>query len=349
MPYVKYAGRYFAAANSGDGFVSRFDEIFGSLPRLYIIKGGSGTGKSRMMGDIANEAEARGYTVGRYYCSADADSLDGVVICELGVGMIDGTAPHVTDPKYPGAVDEIVDLGRFWDRGKLEEHGGEIKDLIDRKRRLFGCAYALLSSAKNADSVINSMQDAAIDLPKLIAAAARLTRHWKSGSGFRKYTRILDAFTMKGRARLNSFAESADRIYTVGGRHGAGDRFLREIIHISELKGHPVFVAPDPLNMTSVLEIMIPELGIAFVRDAGDREVEKHINTERFIIPELLRPFKPCLTEAKRLKRGALDSVDVILSEAAKIHFRLEEIYGSAMDFTAKEELTRALTERILG
>ena len=37
--------RYFAAANTGKGFVSYYDEIFGKCKRIDIIKGGSGTGK----------------------------------------------------------------------------------------------------------------------------------------------------------------------------------------------------------------------------------------------------------------------------------------------------------------
>ena len=38
--------KYFAAANTVDGFVSYYDEIFVKCSRVYIIKGGSGTGKS---------------------------------------------------------------------------------------------------------------------------------------------------------------------------------------------------------------------------------------------------------------------------------------------------------------
>ena len=39
---------YFAAVNSSRGFISFFDNIFAGRDRLYIIKGGPGTGKSTL-------------------------------------------------------------------------------------------------------------------------------------------------------------------------------------------------------------------------------------------------------------------------------------------------------------
>ena len=57
--------RYFAASNSGSGFVSYFGEIFNPacFEHVYIIKGGPGTGKSYFMRMIADEAEKKGKKV----------------------------------------------------------------------------------------------------------------------------------------------------------------------------------------------------------------------------------------------------------------------------------------------
>ena len=46
--------KYFASANTEKGFVSYFDEIYGVLDRVYIIKGGPGTGKSHFIRNIAD-------------------------------------------------------------------------------------------------------------------------------------------------------------------------------------------------------------------------------------------------------------------------------------------------------
>ena len=349
MPYDKYSGKYFAAANTGQGFVSYFDGIFADIPRLYIIKGGSGTGKSRMMKQIADRAEELGYSVGRCLCSADADSLDAVVIPKLGVGVLDGTAPHITDPKYPGAVDEIVDVGRFWDKEKLRRHTTLIREMIDRKSLLFGCAYDQLSAAKKSGDVISKLNSQALDRQKMYAAVERLSRRWKRGSGYNGHIRILDAFTMKGRVQLDLFNQKAEHVYLLSGRHGAESEFLSEVLRVAKEKTQPVFIAPDPVDLSRICELMLPELGIAFVRRDPCQKAERVINTERFVIPEAIRRFKPCITEAKRNRRELLKSVDIILSEIRKLHFEIEDIYISAMDFDAKERLTADLINEILG
>ena len=42
-----------------------------------------------------------GYDVEFMHCSSDNNSLDGVVIPAINVALLDGTAPHVVDPKIP--------------------------------------------------------------------------------------------------------------------------------------------------------------------------------------------------------------------------------------------------------
>ena len=108
---------YFAAANTEAGFVSWFDDIFNArdIDFTYIIKGGSGTGKSTLMKKVAAKAEKLGGACERYYCSSDTASLDGVIAkmpSGARIAMLDGTAPHTHDPKYPGAADAIINLGQ---------------------------------------------------------------------------------------------------------------------------------------------------------------------------------------------------------------------------------------------
>lgn len=46
---------YYACANSARGFVSFFDGNIKGLDKLYILKGGPGTGKSTLMKKIGRE------------------------------------------------------------------------------------------------------------------------------------------------------------------------------------------------------------------------------------------------------------------------------------------------------
>jgi len=143
---------FFAAANTAGGFVCWYDDIFNprELDFCYIIKGGSGTGKSTLMKKVAAKAEKLGGRCERYYCSSDPTSLDGVIATLSDgrrIAMLDGTAPHTHDPKYPGAAEAIINLGQYWCEDILKGQREEIIALSERKSRLFGQAYGYFGAA----------------------------------------------------------------------------------------------------------------------------------------------------------------------------------------------------------
>ena len=104
---------YFASSNTAAGFRSDFEGIFGGARRIIVLKGGPGTGKSAFLRAAATAAEAAGRRGERFYCSSDPASLDGI-LADGELAIVDGTAPHVWEPKLPGALEEIVNLGQFW-------------------------------------------------------------------------------------------------------------------------------------------------------------------------------------------------------------------------------------------
>ena len=89
-----------------------------------------------------------GYDAEIHHCSADNDSVDGVVFPAIGVGILDGTWPHVVDPKTPGAVHEIIWLGEYWD--EYAARAGK-KDILDAQKGIesvFNRAYRNLRAAQ---------------------------------------------------------------------------------------------------------------------------------------------------------------------------------------------------------
>ena len=115
--------KYFVASNSSDGFCSYYGNAFDikKFSKIYAIKGGSGTGKAYFMKRIAQDACEKGYSVRYIYCSSDPSSLDGIIIDELKIAVLDGTAPHIYEPSVVGAVDNIVNLGSFLDENMLSK------------------------------------------------------------------------------------------------------------------------------------------------------------------------------------------------------------------------------------
>lgn len=88
--------KVFPGGNTSKGFYSFYDYIVPEdVSKVFILKGGPGVGKSSFMRTIGEEFVRRGYDLELHYCSSDNNSLDGLVIKDLKVVLMDGTAPHV--------------------------------------------------------------------------------------------------------------------------------------------------------------------------------------------------------------------------------------------------------------
>ena len=122
---------------------------------LHSVQGDTGKGS-------ANELN-----IVYIYCSADPESLDGVIIENIGIGIIDGTAPHVVDPKYPGVVDEIVDLGVCIDRGKLDIDRGWLDRVYEKKSASYKQAYKHLARAREWHLEIERHYGLAVDFGRV--------------------------------------------------------------------------------------------------------------------------------------------------------------------------------------
>jgi hypothetical protein len=88
--------QYFLGANSAQGFVSLYHDLIDEshATAFYILKGGAGCGKSTLMKKVGEKMEEQGFRVEYILCSGDPDSLDGILIPEKAVAIMDGTSPH---------------------------------------------------------------------------------------------------------------------------------------------------------------------------------------------------------------------------------------------------------------
>ena len=135
--------KYFLAANSCRGFVSKFEVNIRTDYKTYIIKGGPGTGKSSFMKKIAENANGKMIL---YPCSSDPESLDGIFLEKQKILILDGTAPHTVDPKYPAVCENILNFGEFWDSEKLENKT-EIIEITNQNKALHKTASRYILAA----------------------------------------------------------------------------------------------------------------------------------------------------------------------------------------------------------
>lgn len=151
MPETYRIKEFFLGSNTCRGFSSRQQELYTKgFNRVFILKGGPGTGKSTLIKKITNRLLQEGYAVELYCCASDNRSMDGLGVPSLGVVIVDGTYPHIVDPELPGIRDEIINLGSYWKEDLLKTFSREIKEHRREIRTYFEIAYRYLKEAKVA-------------------------------------------------------------------------------------------------------------------------------------------------------------------------------------------------------
>jgi hypothetical protein len=98
----------FLGAATPNGAVDFIRNLTEDVSKRYFIKGRAGSGKSTMLKKIAAAGEAKGFDIEVYHCGFDPNSLDMVIIRELGIAIFDSTAPHEYFPERD--TDEIIDM-----------------------------------------------------------------------------------------------------------------------------------------------------------------------------------------------------------------------------------------------
>ena len=144
---------YFLGANSAIGFCSCYDSFCADANDfLYIIKGGPGSGKSTFMKKIGEAAEAAGLDVHYVRCSGDPNSLDGVYLPQRHLGYVDGTAPHVIEPKYPGVSGCYLDFSSYFDIKALRHISGSIRRFNISYKAVYQKAYDQLAIYRKSNA-----------------------------------------------------------------------------------------------------------------------------------------------------------------------------------------------------
>ena len=347
--------KFFAASNSAQGFKCYYNDCFAHLDKLYIIKGGPGTGKSGIMRRISDFACDCGYDVEKFYCSSDQYSLDGIIICrdEISIGFIDGTSPHSFDVRIAGAVDNIINLGEFWSEDLLVEKRDEIISLTAQKSREYEVAYKYLCSCGNLSAVIRLYMSECLNTDKIKSVAKKLTSNILEGKEYRESIRLIDSVGMRGRVRFDSFEKMARKIYLVGDMFGGGSIMLEQIKECLYEKKRSILLSYDPICSDRINGILDKDMGYAFILSderaegiSADKDIT-HVNMKRFVFTDKLSERKCDIKYANALYKksltGALDSFVKI----EKYHFALEEIYGKAMDFSGVDRVINDYINKI--
>ena len=321
---MKTINYFFASANTGAGFVSYLDNLNTNLENsfTYVIKGGPGTGKSTMMKKIAQHFYQKGFSIEQFFCSTDPKSLDAVRIPEKNVVVLDGTFPHVVEPKIVGLTHKIIDNGSFI-KLSIKEHFEEIKVLNRRKQDCFSYLYKNLKSAKQLDDINFELEKKELNF-NLITKKAKdiFSKISKEGQNRTLFLEAINDEDLnlekKNRFKVLKFAASRYESFLV-------------------LENLEKMLVTNNLPYAKICDVLSPEKISCILID--NKYLIKNINLK-------LNTNKIIENNNKIIKKIINLSKNNILT-AKNIHKQIERFYIENIDFEGIEKMTNKVIEEI--
>ena len=340
--------KYFIASNSSEGFCSYYGDTFeiSKFSKIYAIKGGSGTGKAFFMKEIAKRAEERGFSVRYIYCSSDSSSLDAIIINEPKIAVLDGTAPHIYEPALVGAVDSIVDLGKFLNSDMLSKSRKQIESILNKKKRGFNSAYRYLKAYHLLSENIEALIYPALKLEKIRKYATGLAKGIEEGKGEIEH-RLVRAIGMRGLSSFDTYYENAKIYYEINDYFDSAHVLLDEIFNAFRQKRADMYISNNPIIRERLDTLYTAKQGLCFEISNQGRSDARKINMKRFVDLDEISKIRQEYRAIARLRDDALNMALDEFEKIKKYHFILEKIYGSAMDFDAKEKFTEQFFNKI--
>lgn len=357
----------FAGSNTPNGFVNYFGEILeANTNRIFIIKGGPGVGKSTFMKRIGQDLLSRGYDLEYFYCSSDPHSLDAVAVPELKVAIMDGTAPHVMDPRYPGAVDEIIYFGDYWNDDVLVANREPIIECTNRIKDLFRTAYSQLKEAKVAYDEWKGYIRRCVKEDEYRRQADLLI-----GKVFKGF----DLLSREGRARHffacaitpSGIKDYADTLLTPGmdvypiyGGPGSGAKeLIGRVAQIAMWQGYYTERSHCPIEPESLDMVIIPGLNVAVINiweplrnampEGEGINLKEAVDLSACIDEARLdERDRKALSDARGRFFGLLHQAVDNIAQAKAVHDQLEGYYVSAMDFEKLKQVSMQVVRRML-
>lgn len=328
----------FAGANTAEGFYSFYHYLNADCHRrVYILKGGPGTGKSTLLRSLARSLSCH-YSIDNYHCSADVASLDGIYIRQLDVSLVDGTAPHSLNPRLPGAVHQLVDLGICWDTAALVRQRAKVQQLADSIAAAYKRAYRWLAAAEMTDRA--RWPEDSGNLPAAEADSAEIIALLPHDNDGRKQKAFASAITADGMIsylpRLT--AEAANNIY-LNGCHQYNNMVLHRVATYLDQKGIDAVHCYCGLRPQRLEHLYIPGgPGIWTVNRLHRLQPRGELVFGR-------PPAEPEVALMDRLLTRAIAE----LATAKELHKRLEAIYTPHVDFRQVDKIRERLLREILA
>jgi hypothetical protein len=319
---------------------------------MYILKGGPGSGKSSLMKRLGKALEEQGHRIEYIPCASDPDSLDAILDYDAKTSVVDGTAPHTLDPKYPGAYDVIINLGDAWDQNSLTGNKARIMELCDIISGCHTMATSCVTAAANLLEMNRSIASAYVNQNAIQSALQQISEALSDCKTGKERKRLLSAVSVgKNVFFEDTLTALCPKLYVISDEWGAASSSLLENLHQLALSKQWEVItcycsieSPDKID-----HLLFPTAGVGVTTANSFHSVKKEDVTP---VTGLMKPINSYDTD---VLAGHLASAQSLIETACShverakhLHDELETFYISAMDFTKVDTLYPRLLLDIL-
>ena len=351
---------YFVCANSARGFQNFFASNLQGISKVYILKGGPGTGKSTLMKKVGTIYDNMNFDVEYIHCSSDPESLDGVIIRKLGVAIVDGTAPHVIEPTAPGALEEYVHLGDAWDLTQLENNVETILKIQSEIKQHYEKVYQAMEEGIKVHDEWEKIYITQMNFERANEIAEQLKK-WVVGDVRKNrtgiaYHRFFGATTPEGSIDyIDNLTEDMKTRYFIKGRPGTGkSSILKKVSQYALDRGLDTEIYHCGFDPNSLDMVIVPELKICvfdstaphehFPSREGDVIVDVY---SECITPGTDETYEKELAEITGRYTECVSRAKAELGAAKCLHDELERFYIKATDFGKINQIRKELLAKI--
>lgn len=340
---------YFPGGNTPLGFVSFYSNILSrdTVGKLAVIKGGPGTGKSSLMKKIGEYFKNENEYVHWLHCSSDANSLDGIYLPKYNSAVVDGTSPHVVDPRYPGAWDKIFNLGELIG-DKIGESKEEIYLLNRNISKHFSRCYENLRVASSVCEIMKENSLASKDENAVDCFCHNVLRrviHEKDRGRTRKM--FLSGITPQGNVNFCDSILSDKYIIRMDCEAGDGvGEIMQRLLTHCRLQNTDADVYYCPLKPYEPEHIVFRNTHVAVTTSN-----EFHTTAEA----DEIVPFGDFVknsydnSENREIYGKYIEKALFEVGEAKKLHDELENYYINNFDFSKTETFYEEIKEFLVS
>ena len=335
-PLLSSLPQFYLGAVTPHGYIQYTQHLkkAGDGWRTYILKGAPGSGKARFLEELAAELSLHYENLELVICPFQQDTLDGIILHDIGVNILNGSYPHPVEPEIPMACDHLIPLGEW----TAEPSSLERQEMVHLWELLQKNAQQCRRFLEAASSLLEDARQIALshtDLEKIQQFAARFSTREIPPSQFGKgeeSLRFLSAFTNKGPCTLEQTPLLLCGYIThIQDEYGAASGEVLDALRREFLgKGFDIITCRCPL-LHKIDHLFVPELGLGFMTQNKFHHLgilpDKTIHAQRFTDMDEVRKSLARLSWDRKAAREMISHTCQLLEYGGEIYCRLR-YYG---------------------